>query len=117
LLVGLVGRSIHQVVSKALVAFEWSLFIPVDAPNEHACNFHSLHFSGDLRGFEVDFVDETWELDSLVARHDPSAETNSALHHISISDDNHPLISFGLHPKLLGNLVDLETSRSQDNER
>jgi len=95
-----------EVVSEGLEALERSVFGSVDRPDHDSLDLNSLHLSSDLLGVEVDLVDETWELDSLILWHHPGLEADTALHKLSVSDDKQPLVGACLLPEDVSTIID-----------
>lgn len=115
-----VGNSWHwlvKVLAKGLVASEGSIFLSVNAPDEHARDFNTLHLSCDLLSFEVHLVHQTRKGDDLVARHGPRCHTNTLLHHFSISYQEKPVLSLRSVVIRLDCLQSNHTSQTHENER
>ena len=107
---------LFQIFTESLVGPEWSLVFSVDAPNEHACDSNTLHFRRNLFRDKIDLADQSWKFDDLVSWHGPCCHTDTFLDHITVSNDEHPLVGLCFDPEIQGELESSLASEAHDSK-
>jgi hypothetical protein len=105
---------LFEIVTESFVASEWSLFFSVNAPDQHTSDSNTLHFGRNLFSNEINLTDECWELDDLVSRKSPCGHTYTLLDHITVSNDEHPLVCLCFDPEIHGEFEALLSTVTHD---
>ncbi len=82
-----------------LVALEGSIILSINGPEGYSIDVDALHFEGDIVGQEGDSFDSRGVPYDGVPRADEGFEADSGFDELAISDDDEPLVGFGLDPK------------------
>ena len=88
-------------VSEHLQGLERAISHAIYGPDEHSADLYARHLVRDLLRPELHLVDLGRELGNLVEGASEASKTHSGPQHLSIAQDEYPLIWQAVHPERL----------------